>query len=64
VLKIVHGFPTLNNFAELESNLNDDAPSHFAHNLQGLQVTMRHYFPPKVEDFQWLLNPLALSLPK
>jgi hypothetical protein len=65
VLKIVHGFPTLNNFfAELDSNLNYDVPSHFAHNSQDLQITTRDYFPPKVEDFQWLLNPLALSFPK
>jgi hypothetical protein len=36
---------------ELESQLNEDVCSGIMHHLQGLQVTVRGYFPPKVEDF-------------
>jgi hypothetical protein len=48
-------FLTLNDFlAEPERQLNEDVCSDIMHHLQGLQVTVRDYFPPKVEDFQWL----------
>jgi hypothetical protein len=50
--------------AELESHLNEDVCSGIMHHLQGLQVTVTGYFPPKVEDFQWLHNPFVLSLPE
>jgi hypothetical protein len=56
-------FPTWNNFlAELKSQLNDYVRSGIVHHLQGLQVTVRDYFPPKVEDFQCLCNPSLCAI--
>jgi hypothetical protein len=48
--------------AELKSQLNDYVRSGIMHHLQGLQVTVRDYFPPKVEDFQCLRNPSLCAI--
>jgi hypothetical protein len=55
-------FPTVyDSLAELESQQNDDVRSDVMHHLQGLEVTVKDYFPPKVEDVQWLRYPFVLS---
>jgi hypothetical protein len=49
--------------AEPERQLNEDVCSDIMHHLQGLQVTVRDYFPPKVEIFCGYEIPLH-SLPE
>jgi hypothetical protein len=44
----------MNFFKELESQVSDDVLSDIMEHLQDLKVTVKEYFAPAIEGFQWL----------